>query len=571
LDQHTGRYDVAIIGSGIAGSILGAILARHGQRVILFEGGVHPRFAIGESLIIETSEILRGLATVFDVPEIAWYSSENYLCHIGTSHGVKRHFSFLYHREGRDQDPAEVLQAVIPREPYGHELHLFRQDSDYLLLTVALKYGATVLQNTRIADVDIDAGGVEVRTEKGETYQADYVVDAGGFRSVLAAKYDLRANDLQTHSRAIFTHMVDVPAYHQVGPSRGEFGIPFSLSEGTLHHVFEGGWLWVIPFDNHPRSTNPLCSVGLMLDPRVYPAQLELSPEEEFRSFLERFPAIRRQLEGGIPVRDWVRTGRLQYSSKRVVGDRFALLGHAAGFVDPLFSKGLYASLSCVCVLARHLIDAKGDGDYSAGRFQPVEDLTLRFIRANDALISHAFKTFAHYDLWSAYTVLWLTGAYLEGVKLAATRIQCRFAGDDWRQHFFESTRGLRLVGGAWEGFEELEAWVYSIVDRVDVDDPAAVAEAAAEIRRHYLEAEWIPFAFKAIARGANHLASRKFRFRLFRRRGGTLGHGAYRRHFFDGLGWLRLGWFLLVEKLRFAPWALARRRRAATRDRWSA
>jgi len=29
------QYDVAIIGSGIAGAALGAILARHGQKVIL--------------------------------------------------------------------------------------------------------------------------------------------------------------------------------------------------------------------------------------------------------------------------------------------------------------------------------------------------------------------------------------------------------------------------------------------------------------------------------------------------------------------------------------------------------
>lgn len=42
-------FDVAIIGSGLAGSSLGAILARHGQRVIIFEAKSHPRFAIGES------------------------------------------------------------------------------------------------------------------------------------------------------------------------------------------------------------------------------------------------------------------------------------------------------------------------------------------------------------------------------------------------------------------------------------------------------------------------------------------------------------------------------------------
>ncbi|MCB0000867.1 MAG: NAD(P)-binding protein, partial [Anaerolineales bacterium] len=55
-------FDVAIIGSGMAGSALAAILARHGQRVILLEAKQHPRFSICESLILETSEMMRAAA-----------------------------------------------------------------------------------------------------------------------------------------------------------------------------------------------------------------------------------------------------------------------------------------------------------------------------------------------------------------------------------------------------------------------------------------------------------------------------------------------------------------------------
>lgn len=53
-----------------------------------------------------------------------------------------------------------------------------------------------------------------------------------------------------------------------------------------LHHIFKGGWLWIIPFNNHRASTNPLCSVGLQLDPRLYPQREDLTPEEEFRAFI---------------------------------------------------------------------------------------------------------------------------------------------------------------------------------------------------------------------------------------------------------------------------------------------
>src|SRR5690606_38184354 len=94
------KYDVAIIGSGLAGTTLASILARQGLSVIVFEAKEHPRFSIGESMILETSETMRTLAEFYDVPELAYFSSENFGDFIGTSHGVKRHFSYLHHTKG---------------------------------------------------------------------------------------------------------------------------------------------------------------------------------------------------------------------------------------------------------------------------------------------------------------------------------------------------------------------------------------------------------------------------------------------------------------------------------------
>ena len=42
-------YDLAIVGSGFAGSLLAMIARRAGRSVLLLEKGAHPRFAIGES------------------------------------------------------------------------------------------------------------------------------------------------------------------------------------------------------------------------------------------------------------------------------------------------------------------------------------------------------------------------------------------------------------------------------------------------------------------------------------------------------------------------------------------
>ena len=94
-------YDVIIMGTGIAGSMLGAVLARHGKKVLLLDGGAHPRFAIGESTIPYTSMMFRILATRYDVPEFLNLASfkgarEN----ITAACGEKRNFGFVYHRKG---------------------------------------------------------------------------------------------------------------------------------------------------------------------------------------------------------------------------------------------------------------------------------------------------------------------------------------------------------------------------------------------------------------------------------------------------------------------------------------
>jgi FADH2 O2-dependent halogenase len=557
------RYDIAIIGSGISGSTLGAILARSGLKVIVFEGGAHPKFAVGESMILETSETMRAMAELFDVPELAYFSSENYLAHIGTSHGVKRHFSYLHHSEGQPQSRQRSLQAVIPQRPHGYELHIHRQDSDYFLTSVAVRYGATVLQSTPVKDITLLPDGVEIVTNQGRTYEADFVVDAGGMRSLLAEKFGWRSRDLQAHTRTIFTHMVDLPCYNQVGGSHRDYGIPFPVSEGTLHHIFHGGWLWVIPFNNHARSTNPLVSVGLQLDPRIHPLRADLTPEEEFFSFVERFPGIRQHFAGARAARGWTRTERLQYTSTHVVGERFCLLGHAAGFIDPLYSKGLYTTLMSTALLAHLLIDAHRDGDYAPARFKPLEELTLRYVGAHDRVVANSIKSWSNYKLWSVYSVLWMLGAYLEYVKLLSTRGRASSRAD-----YFAQIAGLRLVGGGFSEFKELADRIDSLIEAVDPCDEAAVDQTVAQIRALYAPLPWIPWAFQQVLKGRNHLPANKLRLSLLRQNTGFMGGGAYRKHFFGDASLAEVARFFVSESVKYSASGLTLRKRMGFRRR---
>lgn len=558
-------FDVAIIGSGIGGSTLAAVLARQGLSVIVFEGGAHPRFTIGESMILETSEAMRALAEFYDVPELAYYSSENFYPYIGTAHGVKRHFSFVHHLPGQHVDARRSLQAVIPRMPYGHEIHINRQDSDYFLTSVAIAYGATVLQNTLIQEVEVHSDGVNISTNKGQVYHAAYIVDAGGMKSLLANKFNWRHRDCLAHSRTIFTHMVGVPCFNNVSLTPAQFGHPYRLSEGTLHHIFKGGWLWVIPFNNHGSSTNPLCSVGLQLDPRLYPQRSDVSPEQEFFEFIQQFPDLFAQLKDARPVRDWMRIDRLQYSAHHIVADRFALLAHAAGFIDPLYSKGLYVTHASIFLLADLLLKAKKSGDYSAAAFAPLETMTLNYIQMHDRLVASSFKAWGNFKLWNVYEVLWLLGAYLEYLRLITNRYRAN--GD--RAAYLSLMQPHRLAGGGFPLFFEIQKEIDALIDAVNPDDEADVERTVAAIKAQFARFPWLSSAFKDLLNGKNHLPDNKLRLNLLSRRVGFLGDGAYRQHFFGDTASLTLLAKAIGDQLRYSTLALIQRRRTFARLSW--
>lgn len=403
-------YDVIIVGSGLAGTMTASCLAANKAKVLVLDADTHPRFAIGESTIPATSMMMRLVSERYGVPEIKYLATfEAVHSKITTTCGVKRNFGFLYHRPNQPQDPRETHMFPIPKITHT-ENHFFRQDTDAFMLQVAAKYGADVRQQQRVADVDIDEDGVTVTLTNNEKVRGKFILDASGYRSVLAQKYSLREEPtrFRHQSRSIFTHMVGVRPYDEIAP-KSVYHHPSPWHEGTLHHMFNGGWMWVIPFDNHLRATNPLCSIGLQMDPRIHPVP-DCSPEEEFRRFVGQHPGMAPQFENAVAVRDWVRTGRLQYSSRQTVGYRWCLTSHAAGFLDPLFSRGLSNTMETMNALVHRLLSAIEDNDFSLERFQYMQEFEQGLLDFNDDLCANAYISFRNFRLWDAWFRIWSLG-----------------------------------------------------------------------------------------------------------------------------------------------------------------
>ena len=465
------EYEVAILGSSISGTLLAAVLARHRVRVGVFDGGTHPRFAIGEATVPETTTHLRIMAQLFDVPEIERMASFFELRDgVGSSHGIKRGFSFCHHRERRPHLPAESNQTATLSPPFGPDSHWFRQDTDQYMLNVAAHYGAEVHQATAIKDFTVHSDGLMLSSDRGD-FHAQFVVDAAGSASPFGKKMKIRdtTTRLATQSRGIFTHMVGVGSWDALVGFESH-GMPYRMDQTTLHHYFDGGWMWVIPFNNHQQATNPLCSVGVMFDCTKHP-QAGRPASEEFAAFLARYPTIAEQFKAARATRDWVSSPRIQYSSSRLAANRYFALPHAAVFIDPLFSTGLNLTAHAVNVLGEILIDSFEQGQVDSERLGALEARILEKASVYDRLVATSFKAFRSFALWNAWYRVWEIGAYFN--TLGAMKCLLAHAESGDRAHLrarFGEPYGAPLGFGV-EGYAQLFEAAVAAVERVDRGD----------------------------------------------------------------------------------------------------
>lgn len=465
-------HDVVVLGSGLAGSITACILSRQGHSVAMIERGSHPRLAIGESLVPTSSLWFWVLGHTYDVPEIRTLAHLDSVCHnVAPTSGVKRGFGYVYHRDGQTRlEPAEASHFVGAKQPVFRESQLYRPDVDHYLVRAAQRHGVVYRDRTAVTGVEIDDDGVRLTLDDGSELTARYLIDGTGRNSVLADRDGLRDEPcrLRHSSRTIFTHARDVAPFEDLAPETESTRWSAGWSEGTLHHVFDGGWFWVIPFDNHGRSTSDLVSIGLTVDANRFPRDPDLDPGEEFRSFVARFPVVERHLGPATATCDWVGTDRLQYSSRTAVGDRYLLLHHAYGFIDPLFSRGMWRSLETIDVVLEHLLPALADDDLSAERLAPVDRAQRAMLDDNDQMVFNAFRSMAHYDTWTSWLRVWFVDEFLTTLPMLAAAF--RFAADGDLSSF-DRLRGDLRPGTGYSFSDRLrtitdEAEV--VLDRVD-------------------------------------------------------------------------------------------------------
>jgi FADH2 O2-dependent halogenase len=440
-------YDIAVVGSGFGGSLLAMIAHQLGRSVILLERGRHPRFAIGESSTPLSNILLEQLATRYNLPAVAplskWGSWQATYPHIAC--GLKRGFTFYQHTLGAagQADPHHERQLLVAASPHDEiaDTHWYRADVDHFLVQHAQKLGVQYLDEVELQTIsESDAEiAVEGRRHNGPlAIRAKFLVDATGPRGFLHRALGLTEAPLPDYpaTQSLFTHFTGVARLDdQTAGLPGERP-PYPVDDAAVHHVFDGGWIWVLKFNNG------ITSAGVAATNKLA-EQLHLAEgTPAWQRLLDSIPALKKQFVNARPTRNFNYLPRMSFRSSAVAGNRWAMLPSAAGFVDPLLSTGFPLTLLGVGRLAE-IIEQDWHQPAFSARLGSYASQTDNELLAAGLLIANLYANMDRFPVFSSLAMLYFAVASFSETarRLGKTHLARSFLVHD-DPHFAAATRG---------------------------------------------------------------------------------------------------------------------------------
>ena len=410
--------DLAIVGSGFGGSILAMIARRLGYRVMLLERGRHPRFAIGESASPLAGVLIEQLADRYDLPRLrplsafgTWQRAyPEVVC------GLKRGFTYFKHERDRrfriaSNASNRLLVAASPSDEVS-DTHWLRADVDHFLVREAIDLGIEYVDEVTLQTIewDVDGAAVLVGKRRGAPVRvrARFVVDASGPRGFLSRALGIGEPGFNGYpsTQALYSHFVDVPRCADM-PDFDEAGevTPYPIDDAALHHVFDGGWMWVLRFGNG------VTSAGIAVDEWLA-SELRLADgEPAWRRFLGRFPSIASQFSSARAIREFTWMPRVSYRASSAAGDGWAMLPSAAAFVDPLFSTGIPMTLLGIERLAGEMGSGVISRSVSNDSRPHYSTVTLAEADHTARFIAGCYAAFPRFDVFAAYSMFYFVAA----------------------------------------------------------------------------------------------------------------------------------------------------------------
>jgi flavin-dependent dehydrogenase len=355
-------YDVAIIGGGPAGSTAATLLAQAGRRVVVLERDKFPRFHIGESLLPFSTQ-------AFDRLGVREKLNRTFLPKHGgeimAACGTKR--ITFYFKDGYKASRDRAYQVT-------------RSEFDKLLLDHSRENGAEVREETEVRKIDFSDESVTLTISQrvegnaearhSEKIDARYLLDCSGRQTILGNFFRLKKSYDHLQKFSVFAH------YENVNRPPG--------IDGTLIRMVRGldRWFWMIPL------TATRMSIGVVMDTVTFRA-LKLPAEQALEQCIAEQPLLLAEMGNAERVSPVYSAGDYSYRNRKLFGDRWLLAGDAAGFIDPVFSSGVFLAIMSAEKAADALHEVLRDKsrkarlfrDYSR-RVNRVMDVYLTFVSA---------------------------------------------------------------------------------------------------------------------------------------------------------------------------------------------
>ena len=381
----TGTYDVVVIGGGPAGSAFSTLLAASGWSVGLVERTRFPRHRIGESLVPQVLEILDETGALPKVEAHGFLRKEGGVFFWGRT---KEPWSFYF---------AEARQ----RYRYSYAYQVLRSEFDDILLRHAQSEGVDVFEDVKATgcvwgSVSPKGHGVLVKAQTGRGEDMELscriVADCSGREGILARSLcDREPDAVFCRNRAVF------------GYYRGARQLGGRDRNAIFCEAVNEGWIWNIPLHDGTNSVGVVTQDGSSLSGtegrREWTAGLEAA--------IAKSRYVKDQLADADAVGDVRMMGDYAHRTTTLRGSGFVIVGHAGNFIDPVWSTGVFLTMSAARGAARAVGAWLRDGegrhldDYQRETLEMVgyyREFVKFFYRSHDASPESLF--------WTAYRTI---------------------------------------------------------------------------------------------------------------------------------------------------------------------
>jgi flavin-dependent dehydrogenase len=300
---------VAILGGGPAGCALATLLKRKDYNVAVFYLEKRPEIIVGESLLPAIIPLLRKLGVEDEVKSYSTY---------------KPGASVWVNKDEEATSPFSFGGGGLP--PYAYNVP--RLKFDKTIFDLAIREGVVFFNHVakieQVSNTDELKLSDETITATNNYFngQPDLIVDATGRSRAVSRLLSLPTKEGDRKDVAIFAHL-----------SNAEKIDPYNIH---LHRL-KNGWTWRIPL---PERT----SVGVVINPK-HLTKYGNSREEQYDNILKTDETLVKFTKNAKRETGVVQYNNYQLISQKMFGKNWLLIGDAAGFLDPIFSSGLFLAI----------------------------------------------------------------------------------------------------------------------------------------------------------------------------------------------------------------------------------